>query len=135
MAYPRYSLRERATNDGTGNRTYAPHGANDSKPLASLPQRYQVSDEDFSQSNEPATSDTLEGSADKKGSEPIGRRSNNGADEEEDQSHHHERFSTEDVREFGETGLKDGGAEKKRCAGPESLDCGALQGSCHDLIV
>ena len=135
MAYPRRTLRKGATDDGTSDRTYAPHSAYDPKPLASLPQWHQISDEDFGQSNEPATSNTLKRSADKKRSKTIGRRSNDGTDEEEDQSHHHERFPTEDVREFGETRLKDCGTEKKRCTSPKSLDCGALKGSCYDLSV
>lgn len=131
--YPRHSLRKRATNDRTGDRTYTPHCANDSEPLTSLPQWYQVGDQNLGKGNEAATSNTLERPADKKGSKPVRRRSNDGADEKEYKSHHGEEFPSEDVRKFGETRLKYCRAEKERCTSPESLDRGALQGACHDL--
>ena len=113
MAYPRNSLRKRATDDRTSDRTYAPHCADNSEPLASLPQRHKVGNEDLGKGYEAATSNTLERSTDKKGSEPVRRRSNDGADEEQDKSRHDEGFTAEDVREFGETRLKDCGAEEE----------------------
>ena len=135
MTYPRHRLRKRATDDGTSDRTYAPHCANDSEPLASLPQRHHIGDQNLGEGYEAAASNTLERSANKKGPEPVRRRSNDGADEKKDKSHHDEGFSTEYVRKFGETRLKDCGGKKERCTSPKSFDCGSFQSSCHYLNV
>ena len=135
MTYPRRSLRKCATDDRSSDRSYAPHCANNPEPLASLPQGHHVSDQNFGESDKAATSNTLQGSANKKRSERVRRRSDDGTDKEEDKSHHNESSSTKDVRELGEAWLKDCGAEKERCASPESLDCSTIQVTCHDLNV
>lgn len=60
-------------------------------------------------------------------SEVVCNAGDNYAYGEERNGDQNERFTTEDMRECADNRLQNGRCEQVRCAGPESLDCRAIE--------
>lgn len=126
-------LREGTADDGTRHRPDCPHHRQEAKVLPALAQRDQVGDDDLGQRDDAATADALDGPADEDHGEVVCDAGNNGANREEDEGDEDERLAAENVGKGGKVGLKDGGGEEEGGAGPEGLDCTAMQLLRDDL--
>ena len=86
MTYPSDILCECSAQDGTCHGSDTPHPTHDAKVLTAEPQWYNVGDNDFSESNNAASANALDGPADEHVGEILRHGGDNRSNTEEENS-------------------------------------------------
>lgn len=104
------------------NGNLPPHGTEEAEPVSALSERNSVDDNHLSETDDAATTNTLDAASDQDDREVISNCCNNAPGEEKCQADVYESLATEDVRERSENRLEYGRGKEERSSTPKGFD-------------